>query len=176
MKNFSGNIVVMNPGPFRLGVPSRRGEVLSVTINGRLFYDTPNGGSDDLWILAPPNTGFYSEGFYLVSANYRLAIDYKPERGEGLCTSPLTFQSTHTIWYVTPDSEIFTIDHDGEKRYLWSILDSVYVTPDEHLAERWTAVSLEGYGVPLTPPKENPNAIPVLGIILVVLLVIYLYR
>ena len=167
----------MKRGPFRLGVPSRKGEVLSVAIDGKLFYDAPEGGSDDSWIFAPPNTGFYTEGFYLVSSNYRRAIDYKPEHGEGLCTSPLTLQSSHTIWYITPDSEIYMIDSEGEKRYLWSILDSIYVTPDEHLAERWTAVSLEGYETPLvtTGESKDDNLGTMAAIILLILVAVYLF-
>jgi hypothetical protein len=154
--------------------------VLSVTVSGKLFYDHPDQGFDDAWMLIPPNTGFYSDGFYLVSRIYRLVINYRPERGEGLTASPLTPTAENTIWYLTPESEIYTFDSDGERRYLWSILDSIYVTPDEHLAERWTAVPMEGYIETLksSSPKENQgwNIALILVVLLTFVLLYGLWR
>jgi hypothetical protein len=164
-------------GPFRLSVPSRDNDVLAVTIDGRLFYDKEDQGADDYWFLMPPNTGLYSEGFYLVSEMYRLAMDYKPEYGEGLKATPLALTREHTMWYLTPDSEIYTIDSDGEKRYLWSILDSVYVTPDEHLAERWTAIPKDDIYLPAYPPTpHSTNLLLVIVAVVLLLTIIYLVR
>jgi len=162
-------------GPFRLSVPSRKGEVLSVSADGNIFYNLPDQGADDSWTFEIPNTGFYTEGSYLVSSLHRLAIDYKQDCGECLSASPVTLQSNHTLWYVSPQSEIYTIDPNGEKRYLWSILDSVYVTPDEHLAERWTAVSMEGFDVGLSKPQNNTNNHWILILAIVVMLVCLIY-
>ena len=158
--------------PFRLSVPSRQGEVLSVSKDGNIFYSKPSCNEiDDSWTFEPPNTGFYTEGVYLVSSRYKLAINYRPECGECLSTSPLAFQSQHTIWYITPNSEIYTIDSEGEKRYLWSILNSVYVTPDEHLAEKWTAVSMEGYDIGSQPQEKfTINPLIVCGVVLLFLI------
>ena len=161
-------------GPYSLSVPSKKGEVLVVGEDGRVFYDFPVKGMDNTWSLEPV-TG-KKDGFYLVSRVYRLAIDYDPSRGEEVRATPFDGVSSHTVWYTTKDSEIYTIDSDGEKRYLWNILDSVYVTPDEHLAEKWTAVSMEGFdiGLSASPAKNSTiSAVLIIGSILLVLIILF---
>lgn len=157
-------------GPFRLCVPSKDGDVLTVNLNGELFYDKPDKGEDDSWLLIPAD----ADGFYLVSSNHNLVIIYNPEQGEDLTVTPFNPQGEYTIWHTTPDSEIYTIDSNGENRYLWSILNSVYVTPDEHLAEKWSAVSMEGYDVGLSsPPPSEKHHTPFVVVGSVLLLLIF---
>ena len=72
-------------------------DFLSVQINmSTLFYDCPDQGADDYWFFVTPNTGFYTEGFYLVSSKYRFVVDYKSEHGEGLRALPLRFRGAIT--------------------------------------------------------------------------------
>ena len=148
---------------FHLTLPSDRKKVLSVTVYGKLNYDLPGSGNDDVWTLVPSKTetqvlGSLSEiseiGFYLVSSSFKMVLDYNPVlSGEEVTAVSYSGLGDHTIWYISSDSEIYTYIEVEEspgvsvlsKKYLWSILDGVYVTADEHLAEKWTAVSLEGY-------------------------------
>ena len=162
--------------PLRLSVPSKNGEVLSVDIYGKIFYDYADSGADDSWIITKPNITYSKDdGFHLVSSQFRMVIDYKPEYGECLTASRYNRNGYHTVWYLTPDSEIYTIDQTGEKRYLWSILDGIYVTPDEHLAEKWTAVSMEGYDIGSPKPEPPPNDYTSLILIIILLFGIFFF-
>lgn len=118
----------MSSVPRRLAVPSKSGKVLAVTIGGKLYYGDSNSEEENYWILAP-----IMNGFNIISSNYKLSIEYDQNRGEELFADVIP----RTIWYTTPESEIYTIDSDGERKYMWSVLDGICVTPDEHLSEKW---------------------------------------
>ena len=157
----------MNP-KFRLVFPFDKDKVLTVSVYGKISYDVPNT-DDDVWMLLQAPIDLMSDqddavataGFYLVSSKYKFALDYTPKiSGEEILAVPFTndnddASAQHTVWKVSPDSEIYTYVSVEEspgggnmvvsKKFLWSILDGVYVTADEHLAEKWTAVTLDGY-------------------------------
>lgn len=152
---------------FHLLPPSEPGKLLTVDQGGRLRYHRL--GFDDIseydsaWSLVTPPPGQvttkrkeqHGNGFHIVSSRHQMALDYDQTQGEQVLSTPYhNLSGTHTIWHVSPDSEIYTLDRDGERKYLWPILDGVYVTHDEHLAERWTAISLDGHDIALatTPP------------------------
>ena len=154
----------MNP-KFRLVSPFDKDKVLTVSVYGKISYDVP-GTDDDVWMLVQAPIDLMSEqddstaGFYIVSFKYKFALVYTPKTsGEEILAVPFVNDdsATRTIWKISPDSEIYTYtevpveESPGggnmviSKKFLWSILDGVYVTADEHLAEKWTAVTLDGY-------------------------------
>lgn len=153
----------------RLSPPSENGKDLVVDEDGRLRYHRRGFGDiseyDDAWALLTPDVRApnmakrHGPGYHIISAKHKMALDYDQCIGEQIQAKPYhTFDGNHhTVWHISPDSEIYTIDAEGEKKYLWPILDGVYVTHDEHLAERWTAVSLEGFEIDLaTKPSSDP--------------------
>ena len=141
---------------FCLTIPSEKGKVLTVNVYGKLNYDSPAKDTDCTWSFVRTQNYYMTDdedqelqGYYLVSKKYNMALDYDPTAGELIRAVPYIEGEggNHTIWHVSSNSEIFTIDlaGDGEhKKYLWSILDGVYVTHDEHLAEPWTAITSSG--------------------------------
>lgn len=191
---------------FHLTLPSDRKKVLSVTVYGKLNYGFPGSGNDDVWTLVPSKTRPQNEGgetqvlgslsqiseigFYLVSSSFKMVLDYNPVlSGEEVTAVSYSGLGDHTIWHISSDSEIYTYIEVEEspgvsilsKKYLWSILDGVYVTADEHLAEKWTAVSLEGYDTGknlsdiVRDPKEDgiPIGIKMACIIILVCMAFY---
>lgn len=147
----------------KICIPSARGKVLAALHNGDLVCEGSEGGQskDDQWIFVrttePPAQVFPNseitplpDGYNIVSANFRLVMDYDPSTGEQISVVPFNeIDRNHTIWHVTEEDEIYTYDREGNRKYLWSVLGNVYVTPDEYLAETWKAVSLEGFDTPL---------------------------
>ena len=104
-----------------------------------------------------------------------MTIDYSPNRGECLHAVHYNSQPQHTIWHLIPDREIYTMDEDSEKRYLWSILDGVYVTPDEYLAERWITTPVEHFKPDVeTRDDQTPQIVGI--VILATILIFMLYQ
>ena len=176
----------------KICIPSDKGKVLAALHDGALVCEENNGDSrDDQWLFVkvsePPVRVFPNaeieqsgeDGYNIVSANFRLVMDYDPTNGEQISVVPYNeIDRTHTVWHVTLDDEIYTYDREGNRKYLWSVLGNVYVTPDEHLAETWKAVSLEGYDTHLTNevPRPVKKNLAFWGLILVIIaLLAYLY-
>jgi hypothetical protein len=151
----------MEAKTFRLLSPAKDGKVLVVNLKGALWYDAPGTqGVDDEWMTIksrePLDEGV--QGYYLIAANYKLVLEYNPAVGENVTAIPFTGLGDHTTWYISPDAEIYTISADGdEKKYMWSILDKVFVTQDEHLAEKWKAVTTEGKKMKIKPQCHKMN-------------------
>ncbi len=198
---------------FRLISPYDKNKVLTVSVYGKISYDTP-GTDDDVWMLIQAPIDLLADqddttaGFYLVSFKYKFALVYTPKiSGEEVTAVPFILAGTesqrdassdgaideprYTIWKVSPDSEIYTYVKVEEspgggnivisKKFLWSILDGVYVTADEHLAEKWMAVTLDGDDVERFDQnlEDNPESYlwakrVILGIILICIFVILL--
>lgn len=173
-KTFSRNEVMSNKvrGPaVKICIPSNKGKVLAALHDGALVCEENSGDSrDDQWLFVkvsePPVRVFPNaevlqsgeDGYNIVSANFRLVMDYDPTNGEQISVVPYNeIDRTHTVWHVTLDDEIYTYDREGNRKYLWSVLGNVYVTPDEHLAETWKAVSLEGFDAPLAEERAKPS-------------------
>jgi hypothetical protein len=140
--------------------PNEKGKFLSVDLLGNVsFADRETGGAksaiDQVWNIIEISgvNGGGVDGFLLVSELYKMALNYDPERhGEKIHGKLFTGATEgHTLWSFSDDKEmensLYTIDANGDRRYLWSLTGNVYVTPDEHIAESWTPVSLEGYDV-----------------------------
>ncbi|HMP28405.1 MAG TPA: hypothetical protein PKD85_02325 [Saprospiraceae bacterium] len=130
-----------------LECPEDKGKFLAVNLQGELSCkELTDPSTDKIWNKIEPKHNL-GDGFFLVSDNYRMSLDYKPDsHGEeikGKTFSPSA--KTHTLWNMTEDNEIYTIDKNDDKKYLWPMIDMVFVTPDENMAEKWTPVSLEGY-------------------------------
>lgn len=169
---------------FHLTLPSDKTKVLAVTIYGKLNYKLlgHDNDSDDVWTLIPVKNKDES-GFYLVSSSFKMVLDYNPSiSGEEVTAVGYTGLGDHTVWYISDDSEIYTyIDVEESpgvivlgKKYLWSILDGVYVTADEHLAEKWTAVSLDHYdrGKDLSDLVREPKTEFSVGLKMVCIIII----
>jgi hypothetical protein len=170
-KIFSRGKVMSKYDAVKICIPSEKGKVLAALHDGALVCEESNEESkDDQWLFVkvpePPALVFPNaeiqqdgrDGYNIVSANFRLVMDYNPSTGEQISVVPYNeVDRTHTIWHVTEDDEIFTYDRDGNRKYLWSVLGNVYVTPDEHLAETWKAVSLEGFDTPLVMSSSAPE-------------------
>jgi hypothetical protein len=88
-----------------------------------------------------------------------MVLNYNPIDGEIVSAVPLTnydSQGDHpSIWFISNDSEIFTLTDENHKKYLWSIKEGVYVTPDEYLAEKWIATSLDGLKLNISKPLKG---------------------
>lgn len=127
--------------------PSEKGKFLSVDIAGDISYNHQGDRSvDQLWDLI----GNTDKGSFLVSRNFRMALDYDPTSSNGEKIIGKYFNpeiQTHTLWNFTKNNEIYTIDRAGDKRYLWNLAGEFFVTPDEHIAEHWTPIELEGYDI-----------------------------
>lgn len=145
--------------------PNEKGKFLSVDLLGNVSfeYKAQEGRAktsiDQVWNVTEVSVE-KMDGFLLVSNMYKMALNYDPERhGEKIHGKLFTgVTDGHTLWSFSDDEKnslyeegaihpIYTIDSLGDRRYLWSLLGEVYVTPDEHIAESWTVVSLEGYDV-----------------------------
>lgn len=177
----------------KICIPSSRGKVLAALHDGALVCEKPKDGQtkDDQWLFVRTPVAsaqvFYNseitplpDGYNIVSANFRLVMDYDPSTGEQVSVVPFNeIDRNHTIWHVTEKDEIYTYDREGNRKYLWSILGNVYVTPDEYLAETWKAVSLEGFDTPLVGnvEKENGSTYLVILLIAVILaLLVYFFK
>lgn len=146
--------------------PNEKGKYLSVDIEGNVKSTNDSGVHiDNIWEKirsAIPNK------FYIVSKKYNLFLDYNPRlSGEKIWGKPYS----DTLWESTDDNEFYTIDQNGDKRYLWSLTDEVFVIPDEQLAEKWTPVSLEGYA-DFKDVKDNSPCIWVILFIVILFIVI----
>lgn len=180
----------------KICIPSEKGKVLAALHDGALVCEESQGDSrDDQWLfvkalettVAPalvfPNSEIESPppGYNIVSANFKLVMDYDPSVGEQVSVVPYNeIDRTHTTWHVTEDDEIYTYDREGNRKYLWSVLGNVYVTPDEYLAETWKAVSLEGFDVPLESgggkdSQKSHSKWVILLLLLVAALLAYLF-
>lgn len=181
-------IVVPALSPVKICIPSESGMVIAASPDGRLTCDIASGEArDEHWIFVDVPISLVpgipdNRGFNIVSANFKLVMDYDPSTGEQVSVVPYNeIDRTHTIWHVSEDNEIYTYDTFGDKKYLWSVLGNVYVTPDEHLAETWKAVSMEGFDLPLagnssTEREEKGWSGVYLLIIAILALLIYLFR
>jgi hypothetical protein len=139
-----------------LQCPEENEKYLAVNLLGELSCkDLADQTTDKIWDKLEPKSGDL-DGFFIVSDTYRMSLDYKPEshgeeiRGKFFAPSA----KKHTLWNMTKDNEIYTVV-DGDKKYLWPLLDKVFVTPDENMAEKWTPVSLEGYDISPETKKEE---------------------
>jgi len=137
----------------RICMPGKKGKALAVKLDGDLVCETSNGDKDDQWIFTDLYLPTEEKGYHVVSANYKLALDYNPKEGEQVSTTPYNGDN-HTIWYISPENEIFCYDGDV-KKYLWSLLGNLYVTHDEYLAENWKIVDLKGHDTQITEPKRE---------------------
>ena len=149
---------------FRLSVPAGNksaGKVLSVTMDGALSYGKEPQG-DDVWKAVPVDGGPKNKdpGFHLVSGRFNQCLEYNPAHGEEVYAVPFLQLNIpkadletepHTVWHMSEDHEIYTLLPSGDRKYLWTAARKLYATPDEYLAERWTAVGLEGYDIGLGP-------------------------
>lgn len=181
----------LNNGAVKICIPSEKGKVLAALHNGELVCEQENSG-DDQWIFVkvsqPPALVFQNaeildsgDGYNIVSANLKLVMVYNPSTGEQISVIPYNeIDRTHTVWHVTENDEIYTYDRDGNRKYLWSVLGNVYVTPDEHIAETWKAISLEGFETPLvmnsSVPEEKNGMIGLLIVTILALLAFLLVR
>lgn len=185
---------VIDTDYFQICVPHGKGKMIAVTTEGEVKCQKDNGEIDRQFLFLPVPGSVLPEdddatdiheqrreedenrqGYYIVSANYSLALNYNPVEGEQIKAVPFGESELHTIWYVSPDSEIFTLDQDGEKKYLWSALDNIYVTRDEHLAEPWVTKTVEGKKVNLAP-EHGVDRMKILGwSIFVVILILLLF-
>ena len=127
-----------------------------------------NGSFDDL------NLPTEEKGYHIISANYKLAMDYNPKEGEQVTAVPYKGEN-HTIWYISPDNEIYSFDDDGEKKYLWSLSGSLYVTHDEHLAEGWDIVNMEGVDAKISEPKKMDFIVPLLILLIIIMILWVIY-
>jgi len=186
LHHFKMQEVYGDPEPFLLCSPSDHDKVLSVDSYGRLTYQYPEDADDAVWTLQIPvnNTPFRNEqvGNHMVSFKYRYALQYDSESGEAVSAIPFKSSGDTTVWYNTYDGEIYTIDvkHDGERKYLWNIMDGLYVTPDEHLAEQWKVTSPQGQTLSLPSDPANFRYLQwaplvVLVIVIILLLLAKLY-
>lgn len=133
---------------FHLTLPNEKNMFLAVDKNGNISYVDEKdhiSGQNTLWKLIKPEKWFHPKepGFYLVSSDEKMVIEYNPTEGEEV-KAKLFDHTDHTVWHISPDSEIYCYSlnpEDGleDRRYLWTALKGVYVTPDEHLAEKWVA-------------------------------------
>jgi hypothetical protein len=123
--------------PFFLVAPSEKGKVLGIRDN-KLSYCAP--GEDGCHTVWFPHS--VDDGFHIIVVNTDLALHYDENADEQVKVVP---REQATEWHITNDGQIYTDLKSGEKKYLWSISDGVYVTPDEYLAENWKMVSMEGF-------------------------------
>jgi hypothetical protein len=162
--------------PFRLSSKSDRTKVLSVDSDGNIHY-APQTSTDNeiLWMFLLPPMGY--NGYYIVSENLGWILSYDPSKTEQVMALPYVdgAYETATLWSISSEGEIYTTTMTGDKKYLWTVLDGVYVTHDEHLAENWTLKTPTGRD--LTPPKSIWSwCIWLLLIGLIGLLIYLLYR
>ena len=121
---------------FFLLSPSEKGKVLGIE-DDKLCYLRPGDG-ETLW-----STRKVGKGFHIVTAKGDKGLSYDPHVDEQIKILPK--DELHTLWHANDAGEIYTKLPNGEKKYLWSMSDGVYVTADEYLAENWKMVSLEGF-------------------------------
>lgn len=144
---------------FYLESAAEKGKVLAVNINGDVTYEYPDDKSTDkLWTMKKEGD---SEKFYLVSSEYRMILHYSPNDGEkiyGMLQGSGAGEEP-ALWEITKDNSIFTIDKNGDKRFLWSILDGVYVTPDEYIAEQYTPIPLNIDYTSEDAPQNRPERV-----------------
>lgn len=142
----------------KICLPLEKGKIIAASPDGTLTCDIPSGeAKDEQWrfiqVKVPfiPGIPHTEPGFNIVSINYKLVMDYDPATGEQIAVVPYNeIDRTKTIWHISEDNEIYTYDNEGNKKYLWSAMGNIYVTHDEHLAENWQAVSMEGFEIPMT--------------------------
>lgn len=136
-------------------------QCLSVDESGYVSYALFPSVECTIWSLSPPvllvtTDGIEVNAYHIYSKNLsngdttkHFVLQYDPSRDEQVFTIPYDDSTITqaTLWNISPDGEIYTILPDGTSKYLWTILDGVFVTPDEYLAEPWTFISLEGYDI-----------------------------
>ncbi len=189
------------PVPVKICIPLGNGreKVIAADVNGGVTCkrshadsDDSNGDAnslkDDQWVftrvpeylLAPiPGIPVEKEGFNIISANFKLVLEYDPTTGEQISVAPYNeIDRNHTIWYVSLNNEIYTYDREGNKKYLWSLAGNLYVTHDEYLAETWKAIPMtEGHeGENLTPLSSSRKSEEISGkILLLIIGVLFAY-
>lgn len=162
------------PEKIKICLPGKKGKVLAVTLDGDVVCETKKGDiSDDEWVFKDLNLSTGEKGYHIISANYRFAMDYDQKTGEQVSTLPYKGRD-HTVWHIN-NNEIYTIDRDGEKKYLWSILGKLYVTHDEYLAEGWQLVNLKGKNVKIEEEKKVDIIIPLLLLLILIMIIWVIY-
>jgi hypothetical protein len=152
---------------------------LAVDKNGNISYvDEKDKTSDKntLWKLIKPKKWCHPKepGFYLVSSDETMVMEYNPTEGEEVKAKIFDPATDHTVWHISPDSEIYCYSlnpEDGleDRRYLWTALEGVYVTPDEHLAEKWVAKTN------IVLNQKSFRSFPLCYVFFVIVAVIFLY-
>jgi hypothetical protein len=163
--------MVEGKGPYKLTSSSSPNKVLNVTSGGEISYVPEQDSDDNMWYLVSTQNKMddNNPGYYIVSEKNGFALDYNSRQGEDVFAVPYRENSIFTVWYITPKSEIYAIDDSGSKKYLWSILDALYVTPDEHLIEHWIA------GEPDESPQPRSNHFWYIFWLIVIVLGIFIF-
>jgi hypothetical protein len=147
---------------FFLSSPSEKGKVLGIE-NNKLRYILPGEG-ETMW-----KAHSAAKGFHVTTASGDRALHYDPSQDEEVKVvdigTPLL-----TEWHVNEQGEIYTKLPNGNRKYLWSMSDGVYVTADEYLAENWKMVSLEGFDMTLDVADKHSKGLPLWVWILIVVL------
>ena len=163
------------PEKIRICLPNKKGKALAITADGKLTCDNKNQDlKDDEWIFDDLNLPTEEKGYHIISANYKLAMDYNPKEGEQVNTVPYNGDN-HTVWYISPNNEIYSFDNEGEKKYLWSLGGNLYVTHDEYLAEGWDIVNLDGAEAKIVEPKKTDLVVPFLMLLIIVMIIWVVY-
>jgi len=160
------------PEKIRICMPGKKGKVLALNVDGDVTCSTRgNDLKDDEWIFSDVDLPTEEKGYHIVSANYKMALDYNPKDGEQVNAVPYK-GNDHTIWRISNNNEIYSFDNEGEKKYLWSLLGNLYVTHDEYLAENWELINLEGKEAAVVEPKK-PDFFVLFLIVLILFLICY---
>jgi hypothetical protein len=154
---------------FFLVSPSEKGKILSIE-NGKLCHLPPGEGSS-IWTKK-----IVPHGFHIMTLNKEHALHYDSSKDEEVKVVPTNF-SNLTVWHSNENGEIYTQLPNNERKYMWTISDGVYVTPDEYLAENWKMVSLEGFDLTADVADNHKSKMPmwVWGLVIIIILVILLY-
>jgi hypothetical protein len=163
---------------------------LNVDIYGNLSYENLENCDDCSWILYSPKNKFnnnqisFDSELFIISNKYKFMLYYNPATGEQISTKPVIFDGDFkikdseslplkelaTIWYISKDKEIYT-KIENNRKYIWSILDTTYVTLDEHLADTWEFIVSKSKNM---TQKSKCNKLNIIIIILIFLIFIFL--
>lgn len=131
----------------------------------RNFHISKQQGDGSKWRLVP-----IENEFMIISPDYGHKICHF-EKDEGkVNTVPFTEKVEGCMWKLGKRGEIYQNNPGGGEKYLWSAKDSLYVTNDGFLADKWLSP------IHSTSPEQPKTDYTIFFVVIFLIFILFLMK